>query len=159
MSIFDIADESQDFGRQLARANELLAELIEHFPFRQLSVNKQIGGFLECRLLRQIVNRIAAVAQLAGLAVDEARARALEVDAFEAPMHPRFTFTTHRLVRSPGLLYPKQPWELSTRPGRQSRERKSAWSCRKGVTSELCRRRRAFAPKGSPSPSSLTELF
>ena len=51
---------------------------------RQLAVQQKIGRLLEGGVLRQVVDRIAAIAQFAGLAVDEGRGRALEVDVLEA---------------------------------------------------------------------------
>ncbi len=52
----------------------------------QLPVEQQVAGLLEGRAFGEVVNRVPAVAQLAGASIDVADARALEVDAAEPAM-------------------------------------------------------------------------
>ena len=73
--------------RQLARRFQLGIEGRKLPRARQIAVQQQPGGLLEARMLGQIVDRIAAIAQLAGLAVDEGAGRAVEIDALEAAMN------------------------------------------------------------------------
>jgi hypothetical protein len=49
-------------------------------------VHQQVARFLERRALGEVVDRIAAIQQLARAAVDVADLRAVEVDALEAAM-------------------------------------------------------------------------
>ena len=53
---------------------------------RQLAMQQQVRRLLEGRLLRQVVDGVAAIAQLARLAVDKSSLRALEIDILEAAM-------------------------------------------------------------------------
>jgi hypothetical protein len=46
-------------------------------------MQQEPSGFLEARILGEIVDRIAAIAQFAGLAVDERAGRTIEIDAFQ----------------------------------------------------------------------------
>ena len=77
-------DERQDFLRQRAGCLQLRVEAGKLRHGWQFTVEQQVGRFLEARLLCQVVDRIAAIAQLTGLAVDEGRAGALEIDALQA---------------------------------------------------------------------------
>ena len=54
---------------------------------RQLAIEQQPRGFLEARMFSEIVDGIAAVAQVARPAVDERARRAIEVDAFQAAVN------------------------------------------------------------------------
>jgi len=54
---------------------------------RQLAPEQQVGGLLEVRIRRQVVDRVTAIAQLAGTAIDEGRGRAVQVDTLQAPMN------------------------------------------------------------------------
>ena len=54
---------------------------------RQLAVEKQKSGFLKARMLGQVMDRVAAIAELAGLSVDECAGRSVEIDAFEAALN------------------------------------------------------------------------
>src|SRR5690606_33385083 len=48
------------------------------------ALQQQVAGLLEARMLGEIVDRVAAVAQLAGTAIDVADPRAVEVDALQS---------------------------------------------------------------------------
>ena len=80
----DGGDDVQDRRRQPARGFQLPREALELRDRRQLAVQQEIGRLFEGGVLRQIVDRIAAVAQLAGFAVDESRCGPLEIDVFQA---------------------------------------------------------------------------
>ena len=79
-------DDVEDRRRQLAGGLQLGVDAGQLRLGRQLAVQQQVGGLLEGRVLGQIVDGIAAIAQLAGLAVDESSFRPLEVDILEAAM-------------------------------------------------------------------------
>ena len=49
-------------------------------------------------MLRQVVDRIAAIAQLAGMAVDEGRRRVFEVDADQPAVDLDISFLCHRFL-------------------------------------------------------------
>jgi hypothetical protein len=72
-----------DRPRQHARGLQLLVERGKRVARRQLALQKQIARFLERRVLGEVVDRVAAVAQLARAPVDEAHARAVEVDVLQ----------------------------------------------------------------------------
>jgi hypothetical protein len=80
------ADDVVDDGGELAFGPQIGVEPRERVARRQLAVQQQVARLLERRALRQVVNRISAVQQLARAAVDEAHARAVEIDAFQAAM-------------------------------------------------------------------------
>ena len=83
----DRADDFIGRFRQRARRFQLGFECLELAARGQLAPENQIAGFLEGRALGEIVDRIAAVEQLACAPVDEADARAVEVH----PLSPRWT--------------------------------------------------------------------
>ena len=66
-----------------ARRLQLRIEARELRAVGKLTMEQQPCGLLEARMLRQIVDRIAAVAQLARLAIDERARRAIEINALE----------------------------------------------------------------------------
>ena len=72
---------------KLARRLELGVEARELLLARQFAVEKQKSGFLEARMLGQVMDRVAAIAELAGLSVDERAGRPVEIDAFEAALN------------------------------------------------------------------------
>ena len=85
--ILDGADDVEHRRRQFTGGLELAVECRELLLVRQFAVQKQPGRFLKARLLGKIVDRIAAVAQFAGLAVNEGAGRAIKVDPFEAALN------------------------------------------------------------------------
>ena len=87
MRRFDGADNVEHRRRQLACRLQFGIEGRELLLVRQFAVEQQPRGFLEARMLGKIVDRIAAIAQLAGLSVDEGAGRAVEVDASEAALN------------------------------------------------------------------------
>ena len=75
---------------------------------RQLAVDQQVCRLLEARILREVVDRIAAIAQLSGLAVDESRRRAFEIDVLEAPIDPGLVaWFGHGLSPEPFPIIPR----------------------------------------------------
>ncbi len=86
-AVFDRADDIEHRRRQLARRLELGVEVCELLLGRQFAVEQQPSGLLETRMFGEVVNRIAAIAQLAGLAVDERAGRTVEIDTREAAMN------------------------------------------------------------------------
>ena len=81
------ADDVVDRLGQAARRLEVVVEGGELPRVRQLAIEQQPRGFLEARMFSEIVDGIAAVAQVARLAVDERARRAIEVDAFQAAVN------------------------------------------------------------------------
>ena len=77
-------DEREDLPGQPAGRLQLGVEGGKLGCCRQFTIEQQVGRLLEARLLGKVVDRIAAVAQLPGLAVDEGGAGALEIDALQA---------------------------------------------------------------------------
>ena len=80
----DGCDDVEDRRRQPAGAAQLRPEALELRLRGQLAVQQQVGRLLEGGVLRQVVDGVAAVAQFAGLAVDERRGGSLEVHILQA---------------------------------------------------------------------------
>jgi len=87
MGTCERADDVVRGGRQRARGLQLRVERFELGACRQLAVEEQVAGFLERRALGQVVDRIAAIEEFTGAAVDEADARAVEIHALQTAMH------------------------------------------------------------------------
>ena len=79
-AIDDLDDGVGDRPRRL----ELAVEPRELCARRQGAVEEQVARFLERRVLRQVVDVVAAIDELSGFAVDEADARLVEYDALES---------------------------------------------------------------------------
>ena len=77
-------DQLENFVRKPAGGPELFGEGLELAARRQLAAQQQMARFLEGRAFSEVVDGVAAVAQFAGAPVDEAHARAVEVDALQA---------------------------------------------------------------------------
>ncbi len=75
-----------DLGRQLARGFQVGVKAGEFLLPGQLAVEQQVARLLEGRAFGEVVNRVPAVAQLAGAPIDVADARAVEVDACKPAM-------------------------------------------------------------------------
>ena len=75
MRRLDCPNNVEHGRRQLARCLELGVKACELLPGRQFAVEKQKRGFLEARMLGQVMDRVAAIAKLAGLSVDECAGR------------------------------------------------------------------------------------
>ncbi len=56
---------------------------ISSMPSIKYAPQQQVRGFLEAGMLREVVDRVAAVAQFAGPPVDEGRGRAVEAQILE----------------------------------------------------------------------------
>jgi hypothetical protein len=76
-------DDSQDGRRQLAGGLQVGIDAGK-LALLGSSPQQQVRRLLEGRLLRQVVDGVAAIAQLARLAVDKSSFRALEIDIPEA---------------------------------------------------------------------------
>jgi hypothetical protein len=63
-------EEAVELGVQHRVVGDVAFELAEFVGGRQLAVQQQVADFQEARLLGQLVDRIAAVQQNAGVAVD-----------------------------------------------------------------------------------------
>jgi hypothetical protein len=87
MRRLDGADNVEHLCRQPARRLQLGVETRELLLVRQLAPEKQKGGFFKARMLGQVVDRVAAIAQLAGLSVDKCAGRPVEIDAFKAALN------------------------------------------------------------------------
>src|SRR5207342_2741458 len=72
---------------KLARRLKLGVEARELLLARQFAVEKQKSGFLEARMLGQVMDRVATIAELAGLSVNKRAGRPVEIDAFEAALN------------------------------------------------------------------------
>jgi hypothetical protein len=77
-------DDRQDLARQAARRLQLGIEFGELLCRGEFAVKQEIGRLLEARMLGEVMDRIAAISQLARLAVDEAGAGAFEINALQA---------------------------------------------------------------------------
>ena len=96
MRVLDGADDVEDRRRQFACGLQVMVEFRKLRLVRQFAVQQQPGGFLERRMLGEIVDRIAAVAQLADAAVDEGAWRAVEIDTLQAAVNlDRFVCFSH----------------------------------------------------------------
>jgi hypothetical protein len=71
MAVFGRADDIEHRRGQLARRLELGVEACELLLGRQFAVEQEPCGLFEAGMFGEIVNRIAAIAQLAGVAVDK----------------------------------------------------------------------------------------
>src|SRR3954466_12798212 len=83
----DCADHVVNLGRQGARSFEPGNKCIELCARRQFAPEQQITGFLDGRLLGQLVDRGAPITQFSIAPVDVANARAIEVQAFQAAVN------------------------------------------------------------------------
>ena len=87
MRVLHRADDVVDRPRQGARFLQRGIEGLELGPAGQLAVEQEVGGLLEGRMQGEIVDRVPAIAQLAGPAVDERGRRSLEAQILQAAMH------------------------------------------------------------------------
>jgi len=71
MAVFGRADDIEHRRGQLARRLELGVEACELLLGWQFAVEQEPCGLLEAGMFGEVMNRIAAIAQLAGLAVDK----------------------------------------------------------------------------------------
>jgi len=100
MRVLDRTDDIEHRRRQFARRFQLSIKARQLLFARQIAVEQQPGRFLEAGMLGEIVDRITAIAQLAGLAVDEGAGRTVEIDARETAMNlDRFVGFGHCLLR------------------------------------------------------------
>ena len=74
-------------ARQFARGFQFGVEAGELLLGRQFAAQQEPCGLLETGMFGEVVNRIAAIAQFAGLAVDKGARRAVEIDTREAAMN------------------------------------------------------------------------
>ncbi len=77
-------DDVVDRSGQAPPLEERIRESRELLLRRQLSLQEQVGRLLEGRVLRQVVDRVAPIAELTRLAIDQADGRPVEVDAPQA---------------------------------------------------------------------------
>jgi len=82
MGVLDHPDNVEDGFWQAALSFELGVEDRESGLGRKFALNQKVGGLLKCGVLGKVVDRVAPIAQLAGLPVDEARRRAVEMDSY-----------------------------------------------------------------------------
>ena len=87
MCRFDGANDVDDCRRQCPRSFQFGIEGRELLLVRQSTMKKQPRSLLEARMFGEIVDGLAAVAQVPRLAVDERARRAIEVDAFQAAVN------------------------------------------------------------------------
>ena len=118
------ADDVVHRRRQHARRLQLGLEGLELGPLGQFPLEEQVAGLLEGRALGEVVNRIAAVEQLAPSPLDEADARAIEVHPLEPAMDFDLfgVFIRHRVLlsarRASGAApCPRGPWAARRRSG------------------------------------------
>ncbi len=83
----DQSDHVVDLRGQRARGLQFRRECVELRARGQFALQQQVAGFLEGRMRGKLMDRIAAVTQLAVASVDIAHARAVEVQAFQAAMY------------------------------------------------------------------------
>ncbi len=74
-------------------------ESVELVRLRQLAMDEEKRHFLKCRFLGEVMDRIAAIGEGTGLAVDIAGARTFEINAFQATVDFNFLFVWHSLFR------------------------------------------------------------
>lgn len=87
MCILDSTDDVEHRRRQFPRGLEFGVKTRELLLVRQFAIQKQPCSFLKARMFSKVVDRIAAIAQLAGLAINEGTGRAIKVDTFEAALN------------------------------------------------------------------------
>ena len=87
MRRFDAANDVEDRRGQFTRGFQGAVEFGELRFGRQFAVQQQPRRLLECRMLGEIMDRIAAIAQLADAAVDEGARRAVEIDALQSAVN------------------------------------------------------------------------
>jgi hypothetical protein len=80
------ADDVENSRRKRACRLELGVEALELGARRQFAVQQKAAGLLERRARGEVVDRIAAIEELACAAIDEADARAIEVNALQPAM-------------------------------------------------------------------------
>ena len=116
MGGLDALDDLEHGRRKSARLLQFGLEALERRATRQLAMQKQEGRLLEARIYGKIMDRIAAVAKLSGLAVDGARSRALEIHILQAAIN------LDRLV-----LFAHGVWRFLTRGLRGIRTSARRW--------------------------------
>ncbi len=79
-----------------ARLPEVLVKVIKLLSGRQVALQKQVGGFFKGGMGGEVMDGIAAVAELSRTPVNKGRGRALEIDALQSPIYA-ILFVTHRL--------------------------------------------------------------
>ena len=68
---------------------------------RELAVQQEVGGLLEGRAGREIVDRVSAIPELAGSAIDEGRGGTVEAEVLETAMNLGLIGTRHEPLSSP----------------------------------------------------------
>src|SRR5262249_48634162 len=72
------------FFRQFSCVLKFQSKSIKLGLLRKLALQQEVAALFKRRVLREVVDRVAAVAQLARAPVDAAHARAVEVDVLQA---------------------------------------------------------------------------
>ena len=92
------ADHVVDCAGQRAGLLQRPVEGLELGPRREFAVQQQVGGLFERRVRGEIVNGVAAVAELAGPPIDERGRRAVEAKVLQAAMHLGLVRIRHELL-------------------------------------------------------------
>ena len=151
MRRFDGANDVEDRSRQFARGFQFTIEFRKLHSGRQFAAQQQPGRLLECRMFGEVVDRMAAVAQLADAAVDESARRTVEIDASSAVNLDRLVCFGHLWPRSrpppPIAVFSETTWTLSNVVSIQHGAAISRSFCQKAKrrVSRCCRSRHTAA--------------
>ena len=105
MRILHRPDDVVNGAGELARLFHRAVEGVELRRGRELAVQQEVGGLFERRVRGEIVDRVAAVPELAGPTIDERGGRSVEAQLLQAAVHSRLI-----RIRHESRLLPFKRW-------------------------------------------------